>query len=267
VVVAALFPVESIALIRGLLPEAVLCMSHSLEEFTTLLKAVPLDAALIGLQADRPSDCSAIIELSDRHPNVHFLVCVSFHHSALRDVLRLSKHSISCVLLDPPNAPHPDLQRLLERVCSSHVSSAVLGSFERTLQTMPCSIVRAVEDLFQRPERYQTAADLAFQAGIRVKELYRHFASAGLGTPKKLLTLAKLARAHNTLRSANTSVSQVSRRLGYSDHRALQRATSDVFGCTPRGLGLVADSEELARHLLDWFYKPSLQRKRTLIEQ
>jgi AraC-like DNA-binding protein len=256
-VVATLCRLESVALIRRLLPGHDVLSTYSLEELTALLQGKGVDGALIDLLGDSCLSTTGIVHLRERYPELPFLVCVSFQPSALKDVLSLSRNGINSVLFDPKYSRLPDLQRALERTCSSRLSRELLKSMERTLGIMPSSLARTVEDLFDRPERYETAKDLAEEAGIRVKELYRQFTGAGLGTPKRLLTLAKLSRAYSYLRVSDNSISSVSKKLGYSRCRVLEKTTSSTLGCCPTSLGRVTDSEELVRQLLEWFYKPS----------
>jgi AraC-like DNA-binding protein len=137
----------------------------------------------------------------------------------------------------------------------------VLRAMETRITRLPPELSRTVVDLFERPHRYDCGEDIARDARISVRSLYRAFERSGLGSPKKMLTVAKLARGYTYLVSSSTRLGRVSQRIRYSRPRLFSEAVGEVFGCSPCKLRKHSDSNEVVLQLLEWLYKPGPLRE------
>jgi AraC-like DNA-binding protein len=77
-----------------------------------------------------------------------------------------------------------------------------------------------------------------------------------LGTPKKLVVVAKMLRAYHHFKNSDLLFAQVSTLVGFSRVRAFVDHATHIFGCRPSNLRAEPDSQEIVRALLDWLYKP-----------
>ena len=150
----------------------------------------------------------------------------------------------------------------LERAAADTVTSQFLGCLEAALGRFPFRLMLSVQDLFDRPGRYETALDFAYQCGVPLKTVYRWFEDGRIGTPKKLIVAAKVLRAYCYLRNHRCSTVLVSRNVGYGSPRRLTKHVYSIFGCSPRWLATQSSTTELFMGLFDWMYKPSGLSKR-----
>jgi transcriptional regulator GlxA family with amidase domain len=137
-----------------------------------------------------------------------------------------------------------------------------LSFLERSLSELPPALSAAISDLFARPERYGTATDLAIEAGVKERTLWRMIEKNRLGTPKKLVVGAKLLHAYAYLRRPKSNVREVGLRLGFTSRRHLAVNIASMFGCHPSRLRSETHPHKVVLCALDWIYKPPNQRKR-----
>jgi AraC-like DNA-binding protein len=202
-------------------------------------------------------DVTAVIDLLRKHPSVPFLAYVSLAPHNLKAVATLSRHGLADVIV------HPVDDRVLcatvEACSKTRLVGGLLGMLEIAIAKLSPSVCRAVQDLFKRPNRYETGADIAISAGIGVKSVYRDFQAAHLGTPKKMVTVAKLLYGYSHLLNSRLSMAEISVKLGYSSPRIVADHSGKVFGCRLSSLRN-ASEDEVVMALLDWFYRPCGRR-------
>src|SRR5438128_50923 len=106
-----------------------------------------------------------------------------------------SKAGLQHVVLHRCEDSSTRFSALISRVRGDPLSRRMLAELGPQIAQLPLELASAVEDMFKRPSRFETALDLGVAAGIPSVRLYRSFDVAGLGSPKKLLIAAKLLRA------------------------------------------------------------------------
>jgi hypothetical protein len=111
-------------------------------------------------------------------------------------------------------------------------------------------------DLFARPQRYDTAGDLASEAAVPLKRLYKEFSKAGLRPPKQLVAVAKTMHGYGYLRLGGFPQRSVQKLLGYSDPECFARQVFSVLGCGPQHLAEEVGHEEFVLRVMEWFCKP-----------
>lgn len=94
-------------------------------------------------------------------------------------------------------------------------------------------IGRVLARLHQRPEEPWTVADLAGVAAMSRSAFSERFRSLVGEAPIRYLSGLRLARAAWLLRSTDTTVAEIARRVGYGSEEALSRAFKARFGGAP----------------------------------
>jgi AraC family transcriptional regulator, alkane utilization regulator len=94
-------------------------------------------------------------------------------------------------------------------------------------------IGRVLARLHQRPEAPWTVAELARVAAMSRSAFSERFRSLVGEAPIRYLSRLRLARAARLLRSTDTTVAEVARRVGYGSEEALSRAFKARFGGAP----------------------------------
>lgn len=256
---ATLLPASSAGHVQTTVGRKTVLRAHSWKELESLLATKPITAVFMDPAVDGACNTHTPLKLIRAHPTTPFVAYVPLSARNFAPVAKLSKYGLAGVILHPAN--DETLLNALEKISANSLVREFLGAFEASLATLSRPLVGAIQDLFERPHRYQFPTDVALEAGTTAGKVSRSLRSAKLGSAQKLMIGAKLLRAYSYLRDSKLSVEEVGWKLGYSDRRMLEAHTRAVFGCSPSRLRKAADTEEIIRLLLEWFYKPS-QRHR-----
>jgi AraC-like DNA-binding protein len=213
-----------------------------------------IDPALLG-----PGDRRHLALIRLRHPGVALIAYTSLDGPSLRAVARMVSegHFFHRVLLHERDCTEYAIFPAIQRAGAQCLVNQVLGPLEGGLSALPQSVNRTIVDLFCRPSRYSTVCDLATESEIKVHTLYREFRRAGIATPRKFLTLAKMCHACFLLRESNASVTEVAVRVGYDRASTLTESCLRIFGRAPSGLRCTTEDGGLAKGMLDWLHKPT----------
>lgn len=252
--------------IKATVPTENLVLAHSWQELDSVLAVRPVSVAVLDPGASGRIDLAAVIGLLRKYPSLPFLAYVPLTEQSFRAVATLSNYGLADAILHP--ADEQRLSKMIETLSRTRLVREFLGTLEIALGTLHPDVLRAVQDLFERPHRYETGADIAASARVPAKNVYRDFQAVDLGTPKKLVTVAKLLCGYAYVKNSRLSIKEICVKLGYSHTRVLAEHTAKVFGCRPSSLRS-ADDDEIVKSLLDWFYKPSgrsIGRHRPLLQ-
>ena len=259
----AFLPPKSLGRLRNVFPNHELRRALSWTHLGTLVKEPGVAAAVIDPNVDGTSNVGAAVEVLRKNPLLPIFAYVFPTPANLRAVLQLSKYGLEDAFLCGLPDIDRNWQKALEKACGRRVAFALLRAMETRITRLPSELNRTVVDVFERPHRYDCGVDIAREAGIGVRSLYRDFERAGLGSPKRMLTAAKLARGYTYLVSSSMRLDHVTQSVRYSRPRLFSEAITEVFGCSPSNLRKQSDSNEVVLQLLEWLYKPaSLRVKR-----
>ncbi|MBY4897929.1 AraC family transcriptional regulator [Cupriavidus sp. AU9028] len=95
-------------------------------------------------------------------------------------------------------------------------------------------LARAVQAMFDAPERPWSVAGLAALANMSRATLARRFAGLGQTTPLELLTRLRMQRAATLLESGNAPIAAVGQQCGYQSQAAFGRVFRQHYGTGPR---------------------------------
>jgi AraC-like DNA-binding protein len=258
--VVAFLPEDELAAVRQFLCEVHVLRSRSWDELHRIVASLnPTCAVLDPLHMSRGDTGRAILFLR-KFPLTPTLAYVALGADNFHAVAKLAAEGLQDAFLHPLPDSGRRLKRVYEQYRSQQLVNEFLGVLAPTAGRLPANVFRAVTDLFERPQRYRTATDLAAQSGVTPRHLHRTFEAVRLGTPRKLMIAAKVLRAYAYLREPHSSVAEVTHRLGYDAVRVFRKHTDQIFGCSPAALRLEDDRAEVMRHLLEWFHKPVIRR-------
>lgn len=238
-------------------------LANSWPDLDSLIRDQTAKAAVVDPTADGTLNISAVLSLIRKYPSVPVLAYVPLTEQSFRAAFVLSTHGLSRVLVYP--LARRDLQRTIETVSAGQLANDFLGFMEPSLGRLNPRLLRVTQDLFDRPRRYESVADLAIEAKMSVRQVYRAFHSAKLGRPKRLVSIARLLRAYQDLQEAHDPITTISMKLGYGHRSVLAEHVQMVFGCSPSQLRFQASREEVIVRSLEWLYRPArcLSRERT----
>ena len=141
--------------------------------------------------ADGSMNVSAVVSLRKKFPELPVIAYVPLSPQSLNAAGTLSRHNVTQFLLHPQDGGVRRFRCALERAAADTVTSQFLGCLEAALGRFPFRLMLSVQDLFDRPGRYETALDFADQCGVPLKTVYRWFEDGRIGTPKKVDSRSK----------------------------------------------------------------------------
>lgn len=258
--IAALLPTPSVARLRRLIPRHELSLAASWKELDSLISE-GVEVGLFDPTVHGFFNIGEAAEVIRKHSAARLIAYVRPTPQNLHAVFRLSKVGLQQVFVCQGTQCDTELANALERAGGNRIAFDLLASIESKLTHLTPRLSGALGDLFSRPRRYETAADLAHQAEIPVKQLYREFSQAGLRTPKEVVVLAKAIHAYGYLHFSQSPERLVRKKLGYSDSRCFLRHVASIFDCCPDQLRTHPDSDEVLVTLLEWMTKPACLRR------
>lgn len=150
------------------------------------------------------------------------------------------------ILADHGDTPDALLATLADEEAQA-LSRQVLRVLAPGIGELDEKLAAVLHDLFCRPYRYHTTGDLALAAGVSPAYVYRGCKTAGLSSPKHLVTSARVARVACALLSGHHSIRAVSARTGYTDQRVLRSEIQHVLQCSPRAVKMLSAERVLER--------------------
>jgi AraC-like DNA-binding protein len=230
------------------------------DELASLMRRCSVDAVILDPAADGTMNLGFVFSLLNSYPLLPVFAYVLMNPESLLAIAKLARRGLEGVFVHRSSSSSPCFLQAVERAVSDRIALALPRIIETRLIELPPRVVDAVHDLFQRPYRYQAASDLALQANLPTRFVYRSFEKAGLPTPGRLVKAVKVLRGYSYLRFSSWTVSDVSKRVGYSNARIFSEHVHDVFGLAPSKAREELRSEEMLMNCVEWLYKPDHYR-------
>jgi len=239
--------------------EAELLIASSWEELDTFVRRKPVSVVILDPIADGVMNVSAVAGFLTRYPSLPLIAYVTLGAPAFNAVAQLSRLGLEDVLLHRFDDAPEKFRERVDRVQGNPLTRHVIGVLAPSLAQLPLSLGAAVENMFDQPDRYTSALDLAMDAGVPIVRLYRNLHLANLGSPKRLLIAAKLLRGYSYLRDPGYSVLDVSLKLGYRSTRIFAQHALSVFGMTPSRVRTRLPEADAIKRVLDWLQSTTLE--------
>jgi len=253
--IAAFLPLASADHVRVRLAEQI-TFANSWEELAQFISNAGVELVLVDPSAGGEMNLAAAARIQKTFQTTPFVAYVEMSHENMKAVFYLSGCGLRDVFLHPLLDDGRKLSEFARRQCGHRLAYEFLGLFETRLARLEPSLVSTVKDLFERPQRYETAADIGAESKLSTKCVYRALQKAGMGTPRKLVTVAKVLRGYAYLRKGGALISSISREIGYNRSRVFSQQVTDIFGCSPARIRAEANVEEVLLQLVEWLYKP-----------
>jgi AraC-like DNA-binding protein len=256
--IAALVRIDLERDLTANLPHSEILLLKSLQELKSVLSNGFAATVVVDPEYACGREPDRLVSIMKAHPRVPVVAYVPLRVPSLNAIIACSRHDAAFydVIVQSRGLPRGAVQRIVEKANASGLIEDLLAPLQAHIGCLPCSISLVLADVFACPSRYTTAVDIAIEAKVTVKILYRSFERAGLGTPKKVLTVAKILRGYWLLRDAPMSVKVVAHMLGYSRLRTFSENCDRFLGCSPARLGLRQSREQLITRLRDWLCEP-----------
>lgn len=232
--------------------EPELVAAHSWVEVDALIRRETVTAVIVDPAADGVMNIEEVAGILTRFPSMPLLLYVPLNAASFMAVSQLSRRGLEHVLLYRLDDAVGHFRDTLERARSNPLTRELLTELAPRLSGLPIQLIQAVTEMFERPHRFDSALDLALSAGISNGRLYRCFESAGLVSPKKMLTAAKLVRGYAYLGDPGYTVRDVALKLGYRYPRIFTEHAVDVFGVTPSRLRSHLSASDAVSRVLQW---------------
>jgi AraC-like DNA-binding protein len=240
--------------------------AHSWQSLDKTLDTPDISFALIDPAADGQMNVGAVANLMRRHAAIAFAAYCGLRADNFRPLLQLLSEGLSEVFIHPLREEGSELVRAAQRLCASRVAERFLLAAETRVARLDPGLQLALKDLFERPHRYTSGSDIARQCSMSRRSLYRAFDSAGLGTPKKFVTIAKVLRGYSHLRNTRKTVEQISIALGYTNGRDFSAQCVDIFRCSASRLRQEENPPDVVTALIEWLYRPDEWKRRCAVE-
>lgn len=227
-------------------------VAKSWEDLEKQLHVHPVTAALIDPSFDGASRATEFQRLTTAFPSLPVIGYVPINPRALKAVAIVSRLGLEHLLLYAHDDEAERMVALIDKVRASPLTSRFIRELGPSLDRLPVSLRKAVEDMFAEPHRYPSAQDLASAANVTIVKMYRSFRSAGLSVPKKMVVAAKLLRVFAHLRDPGQSVGGAAKKLAYRNPRILAAQTKEVFDMKPSRLRSHMTEDAMVKMLLAW---------------
>jgi AraC-like DNA-binding protein len=254
--IVAYLDTTSIPFVMTALSEFRLEKAESWEEISALVADNQAAAVLVGPTVDGYVDVEALLALLNQHPLVPFFAFLALHPSNLRPILRLSQAGLAGVFFRPVALSAARFVNAVESAIADRFAFGFLKLIEARVGFLDSGLSAAVLDLFKHPRRYISAGDLAVQARLPYREVYRGFSRVGLGSPARLVKVAKVLRGYWYLQYRNNSISEASRKLGYPTARLFSVQFRDIVQCQPSRIRPNIPPPEIVMQCAEWLSKP-----------
>lgn len=222
------------------------------EELEALIRTKPVTVVIIDPAADGTLGIEEASELIGKYPMLYFILYASVNATSMNTVLELSKRGVKEVLAQGTHDSPRLLRAKLEQLECMALARTDFRALLPPLTNLPAEVARALEKMFQSPQHYPGAIDLAREAGVPLSRLYRSFELAHLRSPKDFLVAARVWHGYSYLREPGHSVRDVASTLGYSQPRVFVSHVRMVFGLPPSVLRTKLSVTEARECLSRW---------------
>jgi hypothetical protein len=212
------------------------------------------ECVILDPSADGTTRVRLVETILHKHPSARFVAFVNVTPTNLKAVFTLAKHGLCRVFVHPLLGTAAPLREFLERESHLRMSRIVYATAEERFSLLSPKLGRAIQDLFERPQRYASAKDIAREASVPTKSMYLEFAQAGLLSPKALITLSKTVAGYGDLVLSAHSVCAISKKLGFADQRTFIKHLAALGANACRRSG--SDWDDVLVEAIERLHKP-----------
>jgi AraC-like DNA-binding protein len=227
-----------------------LTAAGGLAELHATLRQGDADLLVVDPAVGEGRFANAVEEIVTSHPSLPVIVYTTLTPTAMQLVVRLARRGVQHVVLNRFDDEPGRFLELIERVPAHPMVESMLRELAVPLRVVPVVLARAIEQLVRSPSRVRNSRELASQAGMTPRTLYRHLMPVGL-QPRHLIVCARLLRAYTFLRGPEWRLKEVALKLGYASPDGLRDQLREWTGHSPKDLRAAVAPEEFVRLLAD----------------
>ena len=231
-------------------PDHAISTATDWRDVTVQIRRRVLDTIVLDPMADGTMRTDEIVSIGRRFPAQSIVLYLVLSPPGLQSVVELARQGVSQVVLHRFDDDLQSFRALLGLQRGSGLADRLLEELKDNLDVLATPLSMAVRELIQRPHRFASAQDLAREAGVPRRSMYRDMEAAGFSSPRNLVGASRLLRAFLHLKEPGYSVADVSEKLAYSAPRALLRQSQELTGLMPSELRDAVSDEEFLERLL-----------------
>lgn len=209
--------------------------SDSWEDLSHKIRSQPIDLAVVDPMADGIVRADSILSVLDEFPSVPVILYTQLNPENLQATVDLARAGVRHVLLFRFDDGPSRFLELIESQPGAALAQMLLQLLEQPLGTLHSGLRRSVERMFGAPGHFVGVSDLARSAKMSRRTIYRAFAAAGLATPRKVVSGARLLRAYAYMLEPGNSLEIAASKLGF-EVTAFRRIVKAYFNTTPNSL-------------------------------
>ena len=253
-VVAFLPPLLLQHLLVVLAPDHTVVPAASWTEVLRAVRTQPVDVLVLDPGTDGMVGTAEVVLMMQRFPSVPVVLYVALSPAGMKAVGELGRHGARQVVLQRFDDDPIRFRAVLELQQSYVLGDRLLDAIRPGITLLTPLLRAAVERMVRQPSRFQNADELAAAARVTYRTLFRHFASAGLASPRSMVVGARLLRAYSYMRDPGADLLDVAVKSGYSAPRILTRNMMEAIGISPARMRRWMESDEFIRRLAAWMH-------------
>lgn len=143
------------------------------------------------------------------------------------------------------------LRTVVRHIGALSAPARVLSHIGDRLQRLPLEMVTPTVGLFGWLPLPRSAERFSLATRRSLRTVERHFRAAGLSSPRRMLHIARIARAHVLIRNPATKLSEAAARVGYQSNDVLSFNARNIVGVSARGLADSSNRDAIIGRLAD----------------
>lgn len=171
-----------------------------------------------------------ICDLRVRFPAVALVVYTDLNPVKFAGIAALTRAGFTDIVLRGYDDDRRRMDRLIDNVLCRLRAGSVGARVQESLRDAPVPLQRAVEAMFRDPQRYRTVHDLAHEARMSTRAVFRHVRDARFHSARRLVAGARVLRAFHLLTHRERTVRETATRLRYSSPDQLASHFVELVG-------------------------------------
>jgi AraC-like DNA-binding protein len=214
----------------------VLGANHSLTpvfswgELHATVKHLVTDVVVADPGASGILEVEPLEEIHRQFPTLPVILYTTLAPAGIKAIIRLAKSGVDQVVLSRFDDEPRRFLMLIESIPGIALGDRFLTELKEPLAALPVPVARAIQQLVRSPSRFKNAQDLANEAGVNLRTLYRNLETAGILSPRSLVVSARLLRAYAYLCDPGRSMKDVAAKAGYSSPWQLTQQLREMVG-------------------------------------
>jgi AraC-like DNA-binding protein len=242
---------------RDRAPQCELVLATGWNHLTELLRARPVSLAFIDPTVNNVFEASELMRVLRRFPSTPMIAYTSITPTTMRAMPILMRRGLRDLVLHPDDDHRRRILRIMAGSAIPNLVVQLQTALSAQLASLPPIIASVIRYALEHPQAYPSVSVLIQATGYPKSTFHAFLRNSGIGSPKRLCIVARLAHAVTYLRDSGASVTDVATKLGYPYVHHLVRHTQQALGVQPHRLrpqyqeGALTDAEIVTR-LLAW---------------